>query len=133
MTSGPELRPIESVGADRLDRVIEAFVRRMAADDIIGFFFQGRDLARVIRHEREHAGIVLGEAVAYTGRPIVPLHRPLRINAGQFRRRLALLRVVAREHGVDEPVIEAWLATDRRLQAQITDGTDCAPPAGPPP
>ncbi len=122
---------LAAVGAERLDRVIDAFVRRMAADDIIGFFFQGRDLDRVVTHEREHAARVLGGDVPYTGRPLVPLHKGLRINAGQFRRRLALLRLVAREHGVDEAILEAWLDADRRLQAHITDGTDCAPGGAP--
>lgn len=114
-------------GEDGLRRVIDAFVDRMFADFIIGFLFEGKDRDRIKRHEFELAAQHLGGPFRYAGRPVAPTHRPLRINKGQFRRRLALLRTVAREHGVPDDVIERWLAHDRALERTITDGTDCVP------
>lgn len=109
--------------------IVERFVDRMAADPIIGFFFTGKDLARVKAHEYEHAAASLGGPSSYTGRPIGPLHRALRINAGQFRRRLALLRQELERAGLESGIVERWLAEQRRLEAMITDGTDCVPEA----
>lgn len=116
------------VGGEPVVRAVVArFVDRMAADPIIGFFFAGKDLDRVKLHEYEHAAAALGAEVAYAGRPIVPLHRALRINGGQFRRRLALLRQELDRGGVPVDVAELWIAEQRRLQAVMTDGTDCTP------
>lgn len=110
-----------------LDAMIAVFVDRMAADRIIGFRFEGKDLDRVKRHEAELARKHLYGTGSYTGRPIGPLHREQRINAGQFRRRLAILRTVLTERGVDEAFIARWVAHDQALERVITDGTDCTP------
>lgn len=107
--------------------VVERFVDRVFDDVIIGFFFAGRDRDRVKLHEYEHAAAVLGAPVTYTGRPIVPLHRALRINAGQFRRRLAILRQEIERAGVPGPVAQLWLAAQQAMERQVTDGTDCGP------
>jgi hypothetical protein len=111
--------------ADRLPAVIGAFVDRMFADFVVGFMFHGKDRDRIVQHELELARKHLFGEGGYTGRPIGPLHRALRINRGQFRRRLAVLRTVLREQGVPEPVIERWVAHDAALEAALTDGTDC--------
>ncbi len=119
----------ERAGGETVVRaIVGAFVDRMAKDYVIGFFFDGKDLARVKQHEFEHAALSLGGDVPYTGRPIAPLHRQLRINGGQFRRRLAFLRQELERAGLSDEVAEAWIAEQLRMQAVITDGTDCAPP-----
>jgi hemoglobin len=112
-------------GAPGIEALVRAFVDRMWTDFIIGFQFEGRDKERIVRHEVEHAARIFDGDVVYTGHPIGAVHRPLRINRGQFRRRLAVLATVLREAAVPEPLIERWLAHDRRLEAAITDGTDC--------
>lgn len=118
----------ERLGGDAaLERIVRAFIDRVFDDFIIGFAFVGKDRERIIRHEVEHAAGNLGGPSAYTGRPIAHVHHPLLINRGQFRRRLALLRTVLGEQGVDEDIIERWVAADRRLEEAIVDGTDCVP------
>lgn len=119
----------ERVGGEAPVRAVVArFVGRMAADPIIGFFFAGKDLDGVVQHEYEHAARVLGGPVAYTGRPIPELHRALRINNGQFRRRLALLRQELGREGIPADISGVWIEAQERMQRMITDGTDCAPP-----
>jgi truncated hemoglobin YjbI len=118
----------EQAGGEPVVRaLVERFVDRMWDDPIIGFFFAGKDRARVKLHEYEHAASVLGAGVRYTGRPIAPLHRALKINAGQFRRRLAILRQELERAGLSQDVIDLWLAAQRAMEQQITDGTDCGP------
>lgn len=120
-------------GAPGVRALVAAYVERFAADFIIGFLFEGRDLERIIGHEADLAARHLGGPARYAGRPLDVVHRPLRINAGHFRRRLAIVRTVLRERGVDEGVIARWIAAEQRLEAAIVDGTDCAPPAPPAP
>jgi len=117
---------LQAGGEAPVRAAVDRFVERMAQDFVIGFFFSGKDLARIKVHEYEHAARALGADTRYTGEPIVPTHRALRINAGQFRRRLALLRTELA--AFPEAVREGWLDEQRRLEALITDGTDCAPP-----
>lgn len=123
------MTPFERAGGEAVLRpAIDAFVARMFADPIIGFFFAGRDEARIRAHEYEHTARVLGAPVAYTGRPIPALHRPLRINNGQFRRRAALLRQELERAGVSPDISALVLEAQQRMQDQITDGTDCGAP-----
>ncbi len=114
-------------GQAGLERLMRAYVTRAASDLIIGFMFEGRDLERIVRHEVEHASAHLGGPVGYSGRPLVPVHRALKIHQGHVRRRLALLAQVLRAHGVTEAIIDRWLARDRQLGASFALPTDCVP------
>lgn len=108
---------------------VGAFVDRVFDDFVIGFLFEGRDRDRIVQHELEHASTHLGGPLTYQGRPVGAVHRPLRINAGQFRRRLAILRHVLTERGVPPDIVARWVAADARLERAITDGSDCVAPA----
>ncbi|MCB9665527.1 MAG: group 1 truncated hemoglobin [Alphaproteobacteria bacterium] len=105
--------------------IVDAFVARVHADFVVGFLFEGRDLARIAQHELELASGHLGGPLRYAGRPLGQVHRPLRINGGQFRRRMAILARVLEERGVPEETAARWLAHDRKLERVVTDGTDC--------
>ncbi|MFT7521424.1 MAG: hemoglobin [Kiritimatiellia bacterium] len=118
----------ELIGGDVvLERVVRQFVRRFVDDMIIGYLFVGRDYERIVKHEVEHAAGLLGGPSAYSGRPLTTVHRPLRINKGHFRRRLALVRLILRKNSVDEGIIERWIEADERLIDSITTGQDCLP------
>lgn len=115
-------------GREVVEGHVRACVERFADDFIIGYLFQGRDLAAIIAHELEHASGHLGGPTTYTGRPLHLVHRPLKINAGHFRRRLAIVRTVLTDRGVPEPIIDRWVQSEARFKAAIVDGTDCGPP-----
>ncbi len=120
----------ERTGGESVVRaIVDRFVDRAFDDRIIGFFFAGKDRDRVKLHEYQHAAGLLGAPVPYTGRPIPALHRPLRINGGQFRRRLALLKQEIERANVPPEIAEEWLEGQRRMEGAITDGTDCAAPS----
>ncbi len=109
--------------------IVDRFVLRCFEDRIIGYLFAGKDREAIQLHERAHTAKLLGAEVRYEGRPVVPLHRPMRIHAGHFRRRLALLRQEILRAGLSEAQAEAWLAPQLALEAAMTDGTDCGPGA----
>ena len=114
-------------GSSRLEQVLSAFVERVYADPIIGFFFVGRDRERILRHEIAFAARHLGGPSEYSGRPLGEVHRPLRINRGQFRRRMAILRTVLGQQEVPIEIIERWVAAESALIDVITDTSDCVP------
>jgi truncated hemoglobin YjbI len=102
----------------------------MSTDFIIGYLFMGRDLERIKMHEAELASAHLGGPRAYAGRSLPTAHKPLRINRGHFKRRIALLRVVLHEQGVRDDIAARWVAHDEALEGAITDGTACVPEGG---
>ena len=123
---GGDLADFDALGgADRVAQIMGDLVDRMSRDFIIGYLFEGRDLDRVKRLEAELAGAHLGGPARYSGRPVGAVHRPLRISRGHFRRRVALLEVVLRDHGVAEAIRDRWIRHDLALEPVITDGTDC--------
>ena len=109
--------------------LVQAVCRAFFDDFIIGFRFEGKDHQRIMDKEFEHARAHLGGAGAYTGRPVGAVHQPLRINRGQFHRRLAILQTVLTEQGVPTDIVERWVAHDASLEPAITDGTNCVPDA----
>lgn len=108
-------------------RLITAFIDRVFADSIIGFRFVGVDRAALIEREIEHLSGILGGELRYGGRPLPGVHRPHRINRGQFRRRLAIARTVGAELGIDPEVIAEWNRREAAMEAVITTGLDCVP------
>lgn len=121
----------ERIGSEEaLFALVRRFVQRMADDFVIGFQFEGKDLDRIAHHEAELALSHLGGRRGYTGRALGEVHAPLRLNRGQFRRRLAVLRTVLEEEGVPDDVIGRWIAHDEALEAVIAGPADCVPRAG---
>jgi hemoglobin len=114
-------------GEAGLRALVQAFVDRVFSDTIIGFHFAGKDKDRIVEKEIEHARLHLGGGGAYTGREIGAVHQPLKINLGQFRRRLAILRKVLDDAGVEPEVRDRWIAHNQALIDRITSGADCLP------
>ena len=112
-------------GRPGVERVVGAFIDRCRSDFIIGFLFADTDRDRIVRHETELALRQFGADVAYTGRPLGQAHAPKRINQGHYRRRQAILRHVLTEQGVEDDLIERWLAHQERFRAVVTNDLDC--------
>ncbi len=100
-------------------------VGRTSRDMIIGFFFEGKDLERIIQRETQLAAERLGGPVVYGGRPLGRAHQRMGINLGHLRRRLAILRAVLKDHGVSDELAERWLAHERGLEGEITNQREC--------
>jgi len=116
-------------GMEGLHKIVRDFVHQERDDMIIGFFFEGREIAKIVQRETEFAAMHLGDKSQerYSGRPMGVVHQPLKIGKGHFRRRLAILRATLLRHEVPHDIVERWLQHDQRLEALITDGTDCLP------
>lgn len=124
----PEASDFERLGGEAVLRpLIAAFVDRCFDDMMIGFHFRGADRERVKRFEYQHAARFFGADVAYEGRPLTKAHGPHNILGGQFMRRRQILLETARQHGMPNDLIEAWLAHQDTLRGEITKqaGSGC--------
>lgn len=117
----------ETIGPDRLRAVIADFYDRVFADVMIGFLFQGKDKALLVKLEWELAARMLGGDVKYTGRPLRVAHAASSIFGGHFERRLQILRETMRDHDVDPEVQRVWIEHSQALRSQITkdQGSEC--------
>ena len=68
----------------------------------------------------EHAARFLGADIPYTGRAIEDAHRRHPILGGHFARRRQILKQTLERHGIDAPLVEAWLAHQDALREQVT-------------
>lgn len=116
-------------GEEPLRRIIDAFIDRVFADRMIGFFFRDADRQRIKELEYQLTAKFLGADVEYRGRPLDQAHARHPIMGGQFMRRLQILRETLEEFGVPPRVREAWLAHNESLRPLITrdSGSDCDP------
>lgn len=126
MTADPSL--FARIGEGALRAVVADFYERVFRDVMIGFMFQGKDKARLVRLEWELAAAMLGApGVKYTGRPMRAAHAQTPIFGGQFERRLELLRQTMRDHKVDDEIQRVWIDHALSLRAQVTRdrGSEC--------
>ncbi|MEZ4268215.1 MAG: group 1 truncated hemoglobin [Myxococcota bacterium] len=99
--------------------LMEDFVRRIFADAMIGFMFDGRSQKRIAEMELRLASVQLGGPMEYTGRDLREVHRRLPIMGGQFLRRRQILINTLRDHGVDPGVTARWLVHIDALRDHI--------------
>lgn len=112
-------------GREAVAVLVERFVHRAAKDMIIGFFFDGKDLGRIVFHETELACLQLGGPSVYTGKSLESAHKPLKINRGQFRRRLAILRTTLIESGVAPEIVARWVRLNQAEEHKVVIDRDC--------
>lgn len=105
------------------------FYDRVFDDVMIGFFFKGKDKARLVEKELELALRFLGADVEYTGTPLPEAHAAHPIMGGQFNRRTQILRETMGDHGLSAEVQAAWLEHTERLRSQVTPDAagECKP------
>ena len=87
---------------------------------MIGFYFAGRDKARLVEKEFELTLNALGGAVSYSGRPLTEVHRPLRIAGGHFDRPLQILKETLAAYDLPKEICDQWIEHTVKLRPLIT-------------
>ncbi|MCM2277488.1 MAG: group 1 truncated hemoglobin [Oligoflexia bacterium] len=108
----PELKALYSRlgGEAALQRILEDFYRKMAADPMIGFFFHGQDLERIARAQKTFLMRAMGATSSYSGKAPAQAHDALPpILPGHFDRRLRILEETLRAHGLAAEDIRIWI------------------------
>lgn len=117
--------PWEHLGADddarfdRLRAIVRAFYARVVGDPMIGFFFTGKDVGRLVEHETRFTARLLGGPASYAGRPMRAAHAERPVFSGHFDRRQQILREVLAAEAAPPEVARAWLEHNERLRDQI--------------
>jgi hemoglobin len=106
-------------GEDGLRRVLRALYDRLFDDTMIGFFFAGKDKAKLVEHQLWFTARFLGGPNRYDGRSLPDAHAALPILPGQFDRRHQILREVLEEHHVADAVRTEWLRVDQSLRHAV--------------
>lgn len=107
-------------GMPVIERVLNDLYRRLFADPIVGFLFEGHDLDHIVRMQSAFTARMLGdESAVYTGKSMPEAHDRHPILPGHFDRRHHLLAQVLEAHGVPEGPRAAWLALDQALRPAI--------------
>jgi truncated hemoglobin YjbI len=117
----PELRALgQSLGEQRIREIIRRFYDRMAADVMIGFFFEGRDLDAIAEMQSAFLYRAMGLRPSYTGKSPSDAHTALPpILSGHFDRRLTLLEAHLTAEGLAEGQRTAWIAFENAFRDAI--------------
>lgn len=120
--SKPELKKLFATlgGEARLRTIVGDFYARMAADLMLGFFFQGKDLSVIAHRQGDFLLRAMGATPSYSGLPPGQAHGKLPpILAGHFDRRLRLLEDTLRDQGLDEESVRVWVAFEGAFRDMV--------------
>ena len=129
---GDPISLFERLGGEaKLREIIDAFIDRVFADRMIGFFFRNADRARIKEMEYQLAAEFLGADIKYSGRPLGEVHANHPIMGGQFNRRRQIFKETLEFFQVQEEIKTALLSHTDALRPLITaqSGSDCDPVA----
>ncbi len=107
------------IGDETLKAILSKLYLRCFEDVMIGHFFFEKDHDKLLEQQFAFTSSMLGGPRAYTGRPLVAVHGDLHIRPAHFARRRVILKETMEEFGLEQPLIEAWLAHEERLRPLI--------------
>jgi hemoglobin len=118
-------------GESRLRAIIDAFVDRVFADRMIGFFFRDADRRRIKELEYQLVAGFLGAEIEYRGRPLDQVHANHPIMGGHFARRRQILSETLDLFEVPDEIKSVILDHTDALRPLVTPeaGSECDPEA----
>ncbi len=111
----------ESAGhEDGLRNILLDFYARMARDVMIGFFFEGKNLADIVDKQIGFLLRAAGLRESYSGKAPAAAHLELpKILPGHFDRRLRILEETLSAHGLTPDAIATWVAFESAFRDGI--------------
>lgn len=107
-------------GPDRLQQILHRFYQRLFSDPVVGFFFEGRDIHKIVAGQHGFLMRAFGETDRFEGTHPGKAHLQLPpIRRGQFDRRLQVLRDVLAQEGLDPADIDAWVKVEAGMRGLI--------------
>lgn len=116
-------------GEEKIRAIVDAFIDRVFADRMIGFFFRDADRMRIKEFEFQLAAKFLGADIEYQGRPLQIAHAKHPIMGGHFARRRQILNETLEAYDVPAFIRDAWLKHTDSMRPLITPeaDSDCDP------
>jgi hemoglobin len=106
-------------GSAAVEAVVDLFYDRVLADPALSGYFEGRDMARLKRHQRLFVGQALGSREPYPGRTMQRAHSGLAVTGEAFDLVVAHLAGALAEAGVDGATIGTIAETLLPLKPDI--------------
>ena len=107
-------------GERKLRQIIDVFIDRVFADQMIGTFFRTANKSRIKEMEYQLTAEFLGGAITYKGKPLDQAHAKRPIMSRDFMRRAQILRETLEVFDVPTEVRDAWLEHTESLRPLIT-------------
>jgi hemoglobin len=112
-------------GPDRLREILTVFYDRLIEDSIVGFFFAGKDMPKVVAGQHAFLMRAFQETERFHGIHPSQAHLDLApILRGHYDRRLVILRETLTAHSIHPDDIEAWLKVEQGMRRRIQKPTD---------
>lgn len=100
--------------------VVDLFYKRLVADPTVSHYFVGKDMARLMAHQRALVTVALGGmSERYNGRLMGPAHAGLDITDDAFDRILMHLEAVLLDAGVQPTTAKKVMAILEPLRPEV--------------
>ena len=109
----------ETIGAERVAKILRIFYERCFEDVMIGHFFFEKNHEDLLRQQTDFATGMLGGPISYQGRPLATIHKSLMIRAPQFARRRQILIETMKELELEPDLIQSWISLEDKLKPLI--------------
>lgn len=106
-------------GFARLSKMVLGFYDRILDSDVVGPYFDGVDMARLVDHQTKFVGQVMGGPVTYTDEHLAQLHVHLGIGDEAFDEMLAILGETMHDFGFESGDVETVLGEIERRRCWI--------------
>ncbi len=105
-------------GKDAIGSVVDAFYKKVLADDRINDFFKHTDMEKQRRHQTAFIAYALG-GPQYTGRSMEKAHEGMNLQETHWDAVVELLAASLKEHGVSDEDIQAIASNLMPLKPHI--------------
>ena len=113
-------------GEARLRGILERFYGELVGDPMVGFFFAGHDLDKVIEGQYRFLLRAFGKVERFEGRNPGSAHVDMApILRGHFDRRLRVLEQVLDREGLDPQDRDAWIRVEEGFRKLIQAPGTC--------
>jgi truncated hemoglobin YjbI len=107
---------------ERLFQWLLTFYNALSTDVMVGYFFDGKDLAAIAQQQSAFLWKVGGLSKSYLGKAPATAHLALPpIWAGHFDRRLLILKDLLEKKGLSLEEIHTWIEVENTFRASIID------------
>lgn len=106
-------------GEPAITAVVQELYDRLFDDQMVSFFFEGKDKAHLVAQQVRFTSAFLGGPYTYEGKALPDAHASLPLLAGHFDRRHHLLRQILAKAALPKHVVDEWLRVDQALRTSV--------------
>lgn len=106
-------------GQETIEKVVDAFYKKVLADDTVSGFFNETDMEKQRKHQALFIGYALGSGMEFTGRSMAKAHEGMNLQPAHFGAIVKHLTETLKEFGVSAEDIDQIVSKLATLQDDI--------------